>query len=876
MDRRDDSGKLSSFLSQYRVSKGHEFTHTTMGKPGNSYYIPSSMNDLFYELYQNAVNAGETYHITEKHRHIGPIVIDLDFRFSPDAKELDCTNTPKRRFTDAMIKRVCEFYCESARSMLDVEASCVEVYVLEKPDECRKIEKGVLKDGVHIIIPGLVTQPAVQQIIRRKVLSRIADVFEDCKPVNRIDNIVDEAVIEKNNWMMYGSCKPNSLPYKVTNIYIYNVSDRTLSPKDRNDGKEEDFIRMLSIRNKYDETPTNIDSMQEVHDFIEKEEDAKRRRAAIQQVTSTTPITLLNISEEVELVRKLVGILNPSRIEDYNDWVRLGWCLRNIDHRLLETWIDISRKSPKYIEGECGRLWHTMRTGGLGIGTLHMWAREDSPEQYRQILRTDLVSLVKASTTSAHYDVARVVHHLYKHEFVCSNIRQRTWWQFTDHKWKECDSAYSLRKRLSMDVFKEYVQVKQLVTQKAMQSEDDEEQKELLHMSKKLGDLSLKLKVTSFKDNVLRECTELFYQEKFENLLDSNPNLLGFENGVYDLETFEFRAGRPEDYISFSTGINYIPFVQDHPIIKDILNFWSTVHPNPKMRDYVLTTLSSCLSGNIREEHFHIWTGSGSNGKSLSVLLMEKSLGQYCCKFPVTLLTQKRAASNVATPEIARAKGRRFAVLQEPSEDEKLNVGQLKELSGGDTVQTRELFKSPTEWKPQFKLFLLCNQLPNVPSDDGGTWRRIRVAEFASKFTDNPNPDRPNEFPIDITLGSRINTWKEHFVCILIEYYRKYVRSPISEPDMVKAATHEYQRTNDHMADFVYNCIEKTDDINTSMSLNDAFAELREWVKQDQIPLKVPKKQLVQKYLDRVLGKGVQQGRSCVVYRGVSLRDRLG
>ncbi len=101
---------------------------------------------------------------------------------------------------------------------------------------------------------------------------------------------------------------------------------------------------------------------------------------------------------------------------------------------------------------------------------------------------------------------------------------------------------------------------------------------------------------------------------------------------------------------------------------------------------------------------------------------------------PIALLTQKRAASNSAQGELERTKGRRFAVMQEPSEQDKINIGFMKELSGNDRILCRALYKEPYEFKPQFKMILTCNELPEVPSDDGGTWRRIRVIEFLSKF----------------------------------------------------------------------------------------------------------------------------------------------
>ena len=936
---------VPSFLHGFRVDRGHEHTHTSLQRPTGSFYLPSSVHDAFLKVYKAAMGRGEDLFLTERHRHIGPVVVDLDFRYEPSSDEVayvvlqqqmqqqqqqqsqqsqqqsqqmqQMPDSPLRRRHTPTIDGVVEVYCRAIAALVETPRE-FDVYVTEKP--APSAHKGLVKDGVHLVVPDVVTRPALQLLLRRDALPALADVFRPLELANRVEDVVDEAVIERNNWMMYGSKKPGGEAYEVTRRYrcerrsddgglsVRLLWDRASGEPDARVASAGDYVELLSIRNKYDELRVREDQQDRADAFIAKLEDDRRRREAVQSVLSSASTgagARQNVCEDLELVRKMVEILDVSRVENYGDWVRLGWCLRNIDHRLLETWVEASKRSPKYIEGECPRLWNSMRSGGLGIGTLHMWARGDSPERYRELLRVDLVALIKGSVNATHYDVARVVHHLYRYEYACCNIRNRTWYEFRGHRWVECDSAYSLRKRLSTDVFKEYMAVVQLVAHRARspgpllsaasaeqlgggdddlqetavaQQAREEVQKACAEQIKKLTDLSLKLKVTKFKDDVLKECAELFYHERFEDKLNADVNLLGFENGIYDLARGEFREGRPDDYVSFSTGINYVPFVEDHPAVREVVRFWESVQPDREIREYVLLTLASCLSGVIREERFHIWTGSGSNGKSLSVSLFEKSLGQYCCKFPVTLLTQKRAASSSATPEIARAKGRRFAVLQEPSEDERLNVGQLKELSGGDTVQTRELFKAPCEWRPQFKLFLLCNQLPHVPSDDGGTWRRIRVVEFGSKFVDHPTPERPNEFPVDLELSSKIDGWKEHFMALLLQYYRRYVSRPLEEPEAVIRCTRDYQRTNDHMADFVDTCVEKVaaenDRADAFLSLDDAFAELKEWARRDSIPIKVPKKGVLQKYLDRALARGaVHKGR--LGYRGFRVRDQF-
>jgi len=834
-------GDLCSFLLQYSVKKGSDFTHTSIIKPTGSFYIPYEKIEHFYNLYKMGNSYNDDMYVTEKHREIAPILIDLDFRFSKNDKL-------ERIYTDQDINDIINLYTKYIKEYLVIDDS-FDVYVMEKPSPV--IDKNLIKDGLHIVIPSIITKPAIQYIIRNHVLQDCKNIFDRLQAINRHEDIVDEAVIEKNNWQMYGSKKPNCEKYKVTKIIRVN-SDNSLDNLPLLDNDSE-YIELLSIRNKFDLTPIKIEKENIINQFIQ---EAKKHKPKMDtNIFQTIQNCKKNTYDNLEYVQKITDILSVSRADNYNDWIRTGWCLRNIDYRLLNTWITFSAKSNKFVEGECEKYWNFMKDDGLGIGTLCMWAKKDNPELFKEINSRDLSNLIyKTRGSGTQHDVANVIFNMYKHDYVCASIKNNIWYEFKNHRWTLSDSGISLRAKTSTEVYKEYMNQVSYWSQRAAAENDDENQKRFNEDVKKLNGIAIKLKQTAFKDSLMKECKELFYLEKFEEKLDSRCSLIGFNNGVYDLDNYEFREGRPEDYISFSTNINYIEYDEDSIVIKQIHEFLSKIWTQSHIKEYILLQLSSFLNGAIREERFNIWTGTGSNGKSVTVSLFEQAFGDYCCKLPIALLTQKRAASNAATSELARTKGKRFAVLQEPGEDEKLNIGLLKELSGGDRIQARQIYKEPIEFKPQFKMILCCNTLPTVPGGgDGGVWRRIRLLEFKSKFVENPTKE--NEFEMDKDLDNKFIVWKEYFMSILIEYYKKYKTIGLVEPEEVLECTKDYQKTNDTFLEFIEQELEKDD--SEYISYSNMWSAYKIWCKNNNVQVVNMKKSIFIETISKNIGKPI-------------------
>ena len=850
----DEDMGFFDYINQFKTVKHSSHTHTSLFNPTCSFYIQGSEQEQFYEKYVTALKNDEHLYITEKHRDVGPVLIDLDFKFEDEEKYLS------RQYTESTLKRFIDTYLMELSTYIDVPT--FDVYVMEKSTPRRKAQGdgGVIKDGVHIVIANVVTKPALQYHIRRNVLEKVDFLEHELLCKNNIQDIFDEAVIEKNGWLMYGSKKsgPNEESYKVTQYYVSHWDEDTKQfvheSQTLHDDEPWHYVEMLSIRNKYLESPAKADQEDVVNKIIEDHQDR------LDYIKAQKNIVMPSASkeqscEDVSYVEQLVDILDPKRAENYDTWIRVGWCCKSIDERLLDKWVEFSRKSPKFQDGECERLWRHMRSSGIGMGSLCMWSKQDSPEEYAKIVSQSLyASLMNSSNYSTDYDIACVIHMKFKSEFVCSSLKNKTWFEYKNHRWNPSEQGYSLKNKLSTEMFKEYNSISSEFHRKSGETDDNDDQERWLKKSKTFMNIALLMKKTEYKDKMIKESSNLFYKDDFEDvLLDSNPHLVGFENGVLDLETMEFREGRPEDYISMSTRINYVPYEDTDPNIREqIMDFMRKVMPNNDVRSYLLMVMASMLDGCNREEKFYVWTGKGSNGKSKCIDLLKAAFGDYYCTFNVSLLTRKRGDSGQTNSELVRARGRRMSVLQEPEENEKMNAGFMKELSGNDTIITRGLYKDSIEFKPMFKMILTCNHLPNLPPEDGGTWRRVRLIEFKSKFTDNPNPEKENEFAIDKELSLKFDNWKETFMSMLVDIYRTYKEmGGISEPIEVLQCTENYQRMNDSIGEFLSMMIEQKE--GAKVFTDDLHAEYRAWLKEQSIGGSPPRRKVLETYLENNL-----------------------
>jgi P4 family phage/plasmid primase-like protien len=422
----------------------------------------------------------------------------------------------------------------------------------------------------------------------------------------------------------------------------------------------------------------------------------------------------------------------------------------------------------------------------------------------------DIKKHLEDSLNGSHYQIAKTTYNIFKDRFRVDDVRNTTWYEFDGVRWKK---SHLMNILISEELPKYYKGIKisdTSVSQNNLQEYLVNNEKMDNNMRNQLVDNIInKLENVIFKNNVLNQITYLYktLDPDFYTNLDSHPHLVGFKNGVYDFNSNTFRQSKQSDYLTFSTGYDFVEYDETDENVQEIYEFLEKIVPNKKVREYMLKVLGKSLLG-IPDEKFYIWTGlSGANGKSTLVNFLEYTLGDYITSVDVSLLTNRRANSSNASPDIIRLRGKRLFTFQEPEHDDKLRTGILKQYTGGDTINARELFKAPISFKLQGTMIMCCNDLPTVSSIDGGTWRRIRVIEFKSRFCENPV--KPNEFKIDPFIKNKIQKWRPYLMSILIYWYNMFLLEGLQEPDEVKKATANYKDDNDKFNDFFDHCLEE-------------------------------------------------------------------
>jgi len=271
--------------------------------------------------------------------------------------------------------------------------------------------------------------------------------------------------------------------------------------------------------------------------------------------------------------------------------------------------------------------------------------------------------------------------------------------------------------------------------------------------------------------------------------LDTNMWLLNLLNCTIDLKERSSGENEPDDLITRRISIAFDKDARCPTWKKFLTRIFGA---NDELIAFVQRAVGYTLTGSTSEQVFFFMFGTGRNGKSTFIELLQKLLGEYALKTPTETLMQRdgRGISN----DIARLVGKRMVVAAETDEGQRLAEKVIKDLTGGDKITARFLHQEFFEFTPVFKLWMYGNHMPIIKGTDEGIWRRVRIIPFNVTIPkEEVDPDLPLKLVEELPgiLNWALNGCDE------------WLKKGLGEPRVVHEATSEFRSAMDVLGEFI-------------------------------------------------------------------------
>jgi len=293
--------------------------------------------------------------------------------------------------------------------------------------------------------------------------------------------------------------------------------------------------------------------------------------------------------------------------------------------------------------------------------------------------------------------------------------------------------------------------------------------------------------------------------------VDTEINLT---NGVFDFKSRTFRVHQPTDRFKIQLLYDYNPDA-DCPNFNAFLK--RIFDSDTDLIEWLQHRIGISLTGLIPYEEFLFGYGTGANGKSVLVGILQMLLGEYCRNISADLLLTKQQSN-----EDERTKTRffraRLIIANEVGQHKRIDEAMVKSLTGGksDKIIARRLFNEQFEFIPTHKLWFFGNYKPNISGTDEAIKRRLKTLPFSVTIPKEERTDKEQLFAMFMAEIAGIFNW----AC------EGYYKRP-KEPESVREATDLYFAECDSLGQFLEE--QTTKEPESRERLKAIFERFKQW-----------------------------------------------
>lgn len=279
---------------------------------------------------------------------------------------------------------------------------------------------------------------------------------------------------------------------------------------------------------------------------------------------------------------------------------------------------------------------------------------------------------------------------------------------------------------------------------------------------------------------------------------DQDRWLLNVANGTLDLRIPELRPHDPADRITRLAPVTFDPQAQC-PLWEAFLE--RILDGNANLIQFLQCAAGYALTADTSEQAFFILYGTGSNGKTTFLETIAALMGDYAQATAAETLLVKRWGG--ISNDLAKLRGARLVTAAEVGEGRRLAEGLVKQLTGGDTITARFLYRDFFDFRPVFKLFLASNHKPRIRGTDHAIWRRIKLIPFTVTIPEGEQ---------DKHLAEKLRGELPGILNWALLGCLAWRHSGLGEPEEVRSATAAYRAEMDVLAAFLADCCELGED----------------------------------------------------------------
>ena len=347
--------------------------------------------------------------------------------------------------------------------------------------------------------------------------------------------------------------------------------------------------------------------------------------------------------------------------------------------------------------------------------------------------------------------------------------------------------------------------------------------------------------------------------------LDTKSWFLACQNGVIDLRTGKLRKGRPDDYLSKASPVEYIGVNYPAPLWEStLLEIFSGDH---ELVDFIRRLFGYALTGLHTEHIFPILWGKGWNGKGTIIETISYVLGPLAGPIQSEMMLDqwRPKGSTGPSPDIMALKGLRMAFASESDEGRRLSPSRVKWLTGGDTLVGRNPYdKYEIKFTPTHTLFLQTNDKPIPPQDDFAFWERSILIPFELSFVDR-KPQGKFERRADKDLREKLEKEGHGILSWLVRGCLEWQDQGLNIPPVVIGAGKDWRRDEDILQDFLDTCCSL--DPAAEEQASKIYPVFKVWYEKN-----ISKKSISQKRFGRMMSKRFKrEKKGTYVYYGVVL-----